>query len=198
MDLSLEEALFDQGNKENHSKMAESYNLQSPRLSKIEVNTSRSIGGVKPTFSAMRKSGNEKRNKRGLTVSFVQHDTGKTTGKTSQQQPGTPVATGGPSKSKFSRHATLRNIDSGLIDSLNSSRHGAMEQRYSQAARHQEAQRSPRGYPGADPRLGYDWIAGLLDASESYLSEKDDDYFREIEEFRRVNYEECHRPKEVL
>ena len=72
-----------------------------------------------------------------------------------------------------------------------------MEQRYSQARREQ-VQRSPGGYPGADPRLGYDWIAGLLDASESYLSEKDDEYFRGIEEFRRVNYDECHRPNEVL
>jgi hypothetical protein len=106
----------------------------------------------------------------------------------------TPVT--GLSKSKFSRHATQRNLNSSLVNSLNSSRHGAMEQRYSQA---QEAEHPrPRGYPSTDPRLGYDWIAGLLDASESYLSEKDDEYFKEIEEFRRINYEECHRPKEVL
>lgn len=189
VDFSLEEALLDKTNREDLSR-SKSYALPSPKLSRIEVNTSRSIGGVKPASSAMRKFGQEKRNKRGLTVSFVQQDTG---GK-SMRRPGTPAA--GSSKSKFSRHTTQRNIDTGLIDSLNSSRHGAMEQRYSEA-RGQEP-RSPGGYPGGDPRLGYDWIAGLLDASESYLSEKDDDYFREINEFRRVNYEDCHRPKQVL
>lgn len=189
MDFSLEEALFEDKENLSRSMTAENQIFPSPKLSKIEVNTSRSIGGVKPASSAMRKSGNGKTNKRGLTVSFVKNDTEK-----NSRKRGTPAA-----RSKFSRHATQRNIgDTGLIDSLNSSRHGAMEQRYSQTCRQEARQTRTGGYPGGDHRLGYDWIAGLLDASESYLSEKDDDYFRDIEEFRRVNYEDCHRPKEVL
>lgn len=38
--------------------------------------------------------------------------------------------------------------------------------------------------------LGYDWIAGMLD-NTSYLSERPDDYFDDLKEFRRVNKEEC-------
>lgn len=38
--------------------------------------------------------------------------------------------------------------------------------------------------------LGYDWIAGMLD-NTSYLSEKPDDYFDDLKEFRRVNKEDC-------
>ena len=38
--------------------------------------------------------------------------------------------------------------------------------------------------------LGYDWIAGLLD-NTSYLSERPDDFFDELKEFRRVNKEDC-------
>lgn len=187
IDFSLEEALFD---KENNY-CGGSYALPSPKLSKIEVDTSRSINGVKPPFSALRKSGQDKK-RRGLTVSFVQHDTGKSSEKSSC--------------AKFTRHATQRKImDGGLIDSLNSLRHGALEQRHSGG--HQSEGGSPlakrhsqgrEGRRGGDPRLGYDWIAGLLETSESYLDEKDDDFFRDINEFRRVNFEECHKPKEVL
>ena len=38
--------------------------------------------------------------------------------------------------------------------------------------------------------LGYDWIAGMLD-NDSYLSEKDDGFFEDLKEFRRVNKNEC-------
>lgn len=38
--------------------------------------------------------------------------------------------------------------------------------------------------------LGYDWIAGLLD-NTSYLSERPDDFFDDLKEFRRVNKEDC-------
>ncbi|XP_034976809.2 migration and invasion-inhibitory protein isoform X1 [Zootoca vivipara] len=40
------------------------------------------------------------------------------------------------------------------------------------------------------PFLGYDWIAGLLDMDTS-LSEKPDQYFSELQEFRKVNREAC-------
>lgn len=38
--------------------------------------------------------------------------------------------------------------------------------------------------------LGYDWIAGLLD-NTSYLSERPDDFFDDLKEFRRVNKKDC-------
>lgn len=38
--------------------------------------------------------------------------------------------------------------------------------------------------------LGYDWIAGMLD-NDSYISQKDDSFFNELKEFRRVNRSEC-------
>ena len=202
-DLSLEAALFD---KENAMENANECTLPSPRLSKIVVDTSRSFmsdeGGVN-TSSALKKDGRRK-NKRGLTVSFVQQEED---GDKNTRKAGTPVS----GRSRFSRHATQRNMDPGLINSLNSSRYGAMERRYSQT----RPQAAPKGRGGStsrssgeghfpttcggnDPRLGYDWIAGLLDASDSYLSEKDDDYFEEIDEFRRVNYGDCHRPDGIM
>ncbi|XP_041061617.1 uncharacterized protein LOC121287768 isoform X1 [Carcharodon carcharias] len=40
------------------------------------------------------------------------------------------------------------------------------------------------------PFLGYDWIAGLIDV-DSPMSEKSEQYFMELQDFRRVNKEEC-------
>ncbi|KAI4889942.1 hypothetical protein NFI96_015104 [Prochilodus magdalenae] len=40
------------------------------------------------------------------------------------------------------------------------------------------------------PLLGYDWIAGLLDA-ESSLTERSEQFFSELRSFRQVNKEEC-------
>ncbi|XP_030041868.1 migration and invasion-inhibitory protein isoform X2 [Microcaecilia unicolor] len=40
------------------------------------------------------------------------------------------------------------------------------------------------------PLLGYDWIAGLLDMDSS-LSEKSEQFFSELHEFRQVNRNEC-------
>ncbi|XP_029769445.1 migration and invasion-inhibitory protein isoform X2 [Terrapene carolina triunguis] len=42
----------------------------------------------------------------------------------------------------------------------------------------------------ARPFLGYDWIAGLLE-TDSSLSEKSEQYFSELREFRQVNKEAC-------
>ncbi|TSU49998.1 Migration and invasion-inhibitory protein [Bagarius yarrelli] len=44
--------------------------------------------------------------------------------------------------------------------------------------------------PRLQPLLGYDWIAGLLDA-ESSLTERSELFFRELRTFRQVNSEEC-------
>ncbi|XP_063292577.1 migration and invasion-inhibitory protein [Pelobates fuscus] len=40
------------------------------------------------------------------------------------------------------------------------------------------------------PLLGYDWIAGVLEL-DSPITDKSDQFFSEIQEFRRVNREEC-------
>ncbi|XP_048416985.2 uncharacterized protein miip isoform X2 [Stegostoma tigrinum] len=40
------------------------------------------------------------------------------------------------------------------------------------------------------PFLGYDWIAGLMDIN-SPLSEKSEQYFLDLQDFRRVNKDEC-------
>lgn len=189
VDLSLEEALFDRTSRENISKSVDDYSLPSPKLSRIVVDTGRNItsNSVKPALLFSRTSAQKNKKKRGLTVSFVQNDSDKSTCK-----PGSPDST---SRKKFTRHATQRNLDTSLVDSLNSSRYGAMERHYNQT---RKEGRFPGKSLGTDPRLGYDWIAGLLDASESYLSERDNEYFEEMKEFRRVNFDECHRPKEVV
>jgi hypothetical protein len=43
---------------------------------------------------------------------------------------------------------------------------------------------------GNQSLLGYDWIAGMLD-NDSYISQKDDSFFDDLKEFRRVNRSEC-------
>lgn len=52
-------------------------------------------------------------------------------------------------------------------------------------------------WAGDDPRLGYDWIAGLVETG-SVLENKDEEYFVEMKEFRRVNHSECSRPHPIL
>ncbi|NWI06586.1 MIIP protein, partial [Tichodroma muraria] len=42
----------------------------------------------------------------------------------------------------------------------------------------------------AHPLLGYDWIAGLLDTKSS-VTEKSEQYFAELQEFRQSNRESC-------
>ncbi|KAJ8260024.1 hypothetical protein GJAV_G00176230 [Gymnothorax javanicus] len=41
------------------------------------------------------------------------------------------------------------------------------------------------------PLLGYDWIAGLLDAEGSSLAECSEEFFTELHKFRQVNQAEC-------
>lgn len=185
MNQFREEAIYD---KENvHSSSA----LPSPKLSRIVVDTSQSSCGsksAKPMTSSLRESSTKKKSRRGLTVSFVQNDMDKNTH--TARGPGRS----GGSKKRITRHATQRDLGRSMVNSLNSSKFGAMERRYAQTRKEGT---SPRHFPGGDPQLGYDWIAGLVDASESYLSERDE-YFEEMKEFRRVNYAECHQAKQVL
>ncbi|XP_062821713.1 migration and invasion-inhibitory protein isoform X2 [Anolis carolinensis] len=53
-----------------------------------------------------------------------------------------------------------------------------------------EERAAPSGRSSARPFLGYDWIAGLLEMDSS-ITEKPDQYFSELQEFRRVNREDC-------
>ncbi|NXP26196.1 MIIP protein, partial [Scytalopus superciliaris] len=48
----------------------------------------------------------------------------------------------------------------------------------------------PVGSWSARPFLGYDWIAGLLDTKSS-VTEKSEQYFAELQEFRQANREAC-------
>ncbi|XP_013916122.1 PREDICTED: migration and invasion-inhibitory protein [Thamnophis sirtalis] len=50
----------------------------------------------------------------------------------------------------------------------------------------------PADSMSAQPFLGYDWIAGLLETDTS-LSEKPEEYFAELQNFRQVNKEACIR-----
>ena len=94
---------------------------------------------------------------------------------------------------KTSKRLSEKEKGESLVDSLNASKHGALDLTLSQRKR-----KFPRMYAGDDPKLGYDWIAGLIDASDTYLSERDDEYFRDMKEFRRVNCSECYKPREGM
>ncbi|NXA15694.1 MIIP protein, partial [Sapayoa aenigma] len=48
----------------------------------------------------------------------------------------------------------------------------------------------PVGSCSVHPFLGYDWIAGLLDTKSS-VTEKSEQYFAELQEFRQANREAC-------
>ena len=52
-------------------------------------------------------------------------------------------------------------------------------------------------WAGDAPMLGSDWIAGLVEAG-SALEGKDERYFLDMKEFRRVNYQECSKPEPLL
>ncbi|TNN66216.1 Migration and invasion-inhibitory protein [Liparis tanakae] len=48
------------------------------------------------------------------------------------------------------------------------------------------------------PLLGYDWIAGVLDAEDS-LIERSDEFFNDLHTFRSLNKDECvHNPQEKV
>lgn len=209
LDDSLEEAIpTKKGRKANKSKGKQklsssvksqgSYSapLPSPKMSRIVVDTSRRLSppgpikkrrgiteGISPSLT---RTGRSK--KRGLSVSFVQvgdeNDEDVSLKKRKRS-----------SRTVLDQSVRKKDLGASLIESLNSSRYGALDRTLSQT---RKQHLFPRKYAGDDPRLGYDWIAGLLDASEAYLSEKDDEYFEDIKEFRRVNHGECFRPVEAL
>ncbi|NWU16986.1 MIIP protein, partial [Cephalopterus ornatus] len=53
-----------------------------------------------------------------------------------------------------------------------------------------EEDATPVGSWSARPFLGYDWIAGLLDTKPS-VTEKPEQYFAELQQFRQANREAC-------
>ena len=114
------------------------------------------------------------RKRRGLSVSFLHNDADKGNS---------------PDNAQLS-FAAERDLGTSLIKSLNTSRFGALDRRLSKM---RKTRKFPRKYAGDDPKLGYDWIAGMVDAN-SCLSERDDEYFEEMKEFRRVNRSECFQP----
>ena len=75
-----------------------------------------------------------------------------------------------------------------LSEVINTSHYGALEETLPLT----RSLRKSLKYEGIDPKLGYDWIAGLLDTS-SYVSQCSDEYFDDLKEFRRANREECSR-----
>ena len=209
-DVSLEEKLLSMRNrkKENRKEKeletaSSNSNLQnvypthlpSPKMSRIVVDTSRSLttpGSSMKQLTADRKgippssARVDKSKKRGLSVSFVQFD---------EESPSVLKKKKGNFRPGSLHSKTQEDLGARVIESLNSSRFGALDRSLSQT---RKQGRFPRKYAGGNPQLGYDWIAGLLDASEAYLSEKDDEYFNDLKEFRRVNHADCFRPKETL
>ena len=158
---------------------AHSQHLPSPKMSQVAVDTSRNLRESTLSQSFLCSSAHKKckeSSKRGLSVSFVDGSDTKHC-----ETPTTQRAVSDKEKSKR------------LVSSLNASRHGALDRTLPG-----KKQRFPRRYAGDDPKLGYDWIAGLIDASDTYLSERDDQYFEELKEFRRVNCSECYKPREGL
>ncbi len=141
-----------------------------PRLSKVDVSSGRFTPGTKG-----------KRKERGLTVSFVRDD------EVLQADGNGETGEAGLS------YTAEKELGASLVQSLNSSRFGALERSLSPK---RQTRSFPRKYQGDDPRLGYDWIAGLLDG-DSYLADCDDGYFEDLKEFRRVNSSECYVPKEA-
>ena len=210
LDHSLEEAILTKKGREEENKSKRkqklsssvksqsSYSapLPSPKMSRIVVDTSRRLSppgsikkrrniteGISPSLA---RTGRSK--KRGLSVSFVQVGDENDEDVLLKKKKGS-------SRTVPDQSVTKKDLGASLIESLNSSRYGALDRTLSQT---RKQHLFPRKYAGDDPRLGYDWIAGLLDASEAYLSEKDDEYFDDIKEFRRVNHAECFRPVEAL
>ena len=171
--------------------------LPSPKMSRIIVDTSRSVptpgsskkrsssGVMKGVSPSPAKVGKSKK-KRGLSVSFVGDD---------EDSPSVLKRKKGNLRPESHNSRMKQDLGASLIESLNSSRYGALDRSLSQT---RKEGRFPRKYAGGDPRLGYDWIAGLLDSSQAYLSEKDDEYFEDMKEFRRVNHADCFRPREAM
>ena len=185
MDQFQKDTLF------NEENIPSSLAFPSPKLSRIVVDTSQdfcSSKSPKSRTSSLKEPSTKEKPRKGLTVSFVQ-----TVSDGNAHSAESPGGSRG-SKKVITRHATQQNLGSSMLNSLNSSKFGAMERRYAQT---RKEGKYPRQFRGDDPRLGYDWIAGLLDTSESYPSERDDEYFEEMKEFRRVNYSECHLAKQV-
>ena len=132
------------------------------------------------TFSSTdhRTHAHTTRKRRGLSVSFLHDDAHKRNTE---------------DKDCALSFAAERDLGTSLIESLNTSRFGALDRRLSNM---RKRRKFPRKYAGDDPKLGYDWIAGMVDAN-SCLSERDDEYFEEMKEFRRVNRSECFQPPEA-
>lgn len=89
--------------------------------------------------------------------------------------------------------SSLKSPKEHLSEVLNSSQYGALEYTLPLT----RSLRKSHKCEGIDPKLGYDWIAGILDTS-SYISQCSDEYFDELKEFRRANREDCCRTTSLM
>jgi len=101
----------------------------------------------------------------------------------SSQQPKSILVTPFKSKMKTPKRATSVYFDSKIHKGVNNSMHRSVN-----SSMHRSVL-SP-DEPMDKSMMGYDWIAGLLDADSS-IGERSEEYFQELKEFRRVNREEC-------
>ena len=96
-------------------------------------------------------------------------------------------------KDKNPRISLTKSPKEQISEALNASQYGALEYTLPLT----RSLRKAHKYEGIDPKLGYDWIAGILDTS-SYVSQCNDEYFDELKEFRRANRAECCRTTSLM
>ena len=169
--------------------------------------TSKTVSQVVDSSASIRRRYEKgKKISRGETVSFVS----KNTPLPQDEQPSCSHYGLRKRKSRDLSFTEENERGRSLIQSLNSSRYGALEHnRQSETPRNKPSHTTPRNrasckraklcrqrWAGVNPLLGYDWIAGLMEA-DCQLEDKDDGYFEELREYRRVNHSECCRPSEA-
>ena len=214
-DISLEEALLEEGDnratKEEEEEEERETGSRGQKIKKEKTKKGRTKVGAErdrkfpqQAHSSLSKVANSsasimsrdesgrKRKSRGLTVSFIPSQS------PSLSSEETSRATGDHLHSEANAYSFREERERGknLISSLNSSRYGALKKGLSKREPTTGVSRVHR-WAGDDPKLGYDWIASMVD-SNSRVLEKDDDYFNEMNEFRRVNHAECCQPPEAL
>ncbi|KAJ0068896.1 hypothetical protein NL108_014016 [Boleophthalmus pectinirostris] len=90
-------------------------------------------------------------------------------------------------KVKFSAHTSTMTSEL-RTDDL---RHTAVSSRPNSSMKGQESEKTPSSLQQhSRPLLGYDWIAGVIDAEDS-LIERSDDFFNDLCRFRALNREQC-------
>ena len=217
-DISLEEALLEEGNngatKEEEEEEEEEGETGSRRRKirkkktkegRTQIGTERgdrkfshqacsSFSKVADSSASIlsRDESGRKRKSRGLTVSFVPSQSPSQSSEEITGETGHHLHSG--TNAYSFREERERGRD--LIHSLNSSRYGALGKGLLKREPTTKVSKVRR-WAGDDPKLGYDWIAGIID-SNSRVLDKGDEYYNEMNEFRRVNHADCCQPPEAL